>query len=84
MKLHLDLACLECGISFTRLIYVYREFTLAEIEHFVNPGDKSHPKFKSISDLTLTLFPREDQVDTQKTREMTLGDAVKNVSYCQS
>ena len=35
-----------------------REFTLAEIEHFVDTSDKSHPKFAAVSDLVLTLFPR--------------------------
>lgn len=28
-----------------------REFTLAEIEHFVDPEDKSHPKFSEVSNL---------------------------------
>ena len=55
------------------------EFTLAEIEHFVNPEDKRHPKFKTVSHLVLNLFPREDQLTTKKTVEMTVGDAVKNV-----
>jgi glycyl-tRNA synthetase len=27
-----------------------REFTMAEIEHFCDPNDKSHPKFKSMAD----------------------------------
>jgi len=53
-----------------------REFTLAEIEHFVNPEDKRHPKFRRVSDLVLNLFPREDQVTTKKTVQMTIGDAV--------
>jgi len=55
-----------------------REFTLAEIEHFVNPEDKSHPKFAQIASYKLSLFPREDQITTKKTIEMTIGDAVKN------
>jgi len=33
-----------------------REFTMAEIEHFVDPTDKSHPKFASISHLEFPLF----------------------------
>jgi len=53
-----------------------REFTLAEIEHFVNVGDKSHPKFADISKLVLTLFPREQQVTTLKPVEMSLAEAV--------
>ncbi|KAL0380301.1 UNVERIFIED_CONTAM: Glycine--tRNA ligase, mitochondrial 1 [Sesamum angustifolium] len=38
-----------------------REFTLAEIEHFVDPEDKSHPKFSEVSKLEFFMFPREDQ-----------------------
>jgi glycyl-tRNA synthetase len=54
-----------------------REFTLAEIEHFVNPEDKKHPKFARVSNLVLNLFPREDQLTTKTTIQMTIGDAVK-------
>jgi len=54
-----------------------REFTLAEIEHFVNPSDKKHPKFANLSHLVLTLFPREDQLTTKVTRQVTVGEAVK-------
>jgi len=39
-----------------------REFTQAEIEHFVNPDDKSHPKFASVQDLQPLLYSRELQV----------------------
>ena len=33
-----------------------REFCMAEIEHFVNPTDKSHPKFASLKDKELVVF----------------------------
>ena len=33
-----------------------REFQMAEIEHFVNPNDKAHPRFANVADKTLTLF----------------------------
>jgi glycyl-tRNA synthetase len=55
-----------------------REFTLAEIEHFVNPEDKSHSKFSQVKDLVLNLFPRTEQVKTRKTIKMTAGEAVAN------
>lgn len=55
-----------------------REFTLAEIEHFVNPQDKNHPKFQSVANMVLNLYPRDQQVTTLKTVKMTVGDAVKN------
>jgi glycyl-tRNA synthetase len=54
-----------------------REFTLAEIEHFVNPEDKSHPKFHLVKDTVLTLFPRDDQLKTKKTVKITAGEAVE-------
>eukprot|EP01116_Phalansterium_solitarium_P007362 TRINITY_DN1_c17_g1_i1.p1 TRINITY_DN1_c17_g1~~TRINITY_DN1_c17_g1_i1.p1 ORF type:complete len:735 (+),score=278.38 TRINITY_DN1_c17_g1_i1:34-2205(+) len=54
-----------------------REFTLAEIEHFVNTSDKSHPKFAGLADTVLTLFPRDQQTTTHKPIEITIGEAVK-------
>ena len=38
-----------------------REFTMAEIEHFVDPNDKSHPKFaSSVAHLDLPLLSAAD------------------------
>jgi glycyl-tRNA synthetase len=54
-----------------------REFTMAEIEHFVNPLDKSHPKFDSIASDRLTLFPAVNQVTDGKTIFPTVGEAVR-------
>lgn len=53
-----------------------REFTLAEIEHFVNPDDKSHPKFKDVADLQFLLYPREQQMQVEEPVLAHLGDAV--------
>ncbi|KAL9414392.1 hypothetical protein AB3S75_042794 [Citrus x aurantiifolia] len=39
-----------------------REFTPAEIEHFVDPQDKSHPKFSEVANLEFLMFPREEQM----------------------
>lgn len=58
-----------------------REFTLAEIEHFVNPEDKSHSKFDSIKNLVLTLYPRLNQTTTRETVKMSLKDAVEQVEH---
>eukprot|EP00741_Cyanophora_paradoxa_P001306 tig00000478_g1262.t1 len=55
-----------------------REFTLAEIEHFVNPNDKAHAKFSSIADIEMQLFPRDAQLTTGKTIKMKVGEAVKS------
>ncbi|KAL6843410.1 hypothetical protein ACP4OV_026732 [Aristida adscensionis] len=53
-----------------------REFTLAEIEHFVDPEDKSHPKFGDVSDLEFLMFPREQQLAGRSATRLKLGDAV--------
>ncbi|KAI4304880.1 hypothetical protein MLD38_040339 [Melastoma candidum] len=53
-----------------------REFTLAEIEHFVDPEDKSHPKFNEVANLEFLMFPREQQMSGQYAQKLRLGDAV--------
>ncbi|XP_010066465.2 glycine--tRNA ligase, mitochondrial 1 [Eucalyptus grandis] len=53
-----------------------REFTLAEIEHFVDPEDKSHPKFSEVADLEFFMFPREQQMSGQSAIITRLGEAV--------
>ncbi|PWZ25391.1 Glycine--tRNA ligase, mitochondrial 1 [Zea mays] len=53
-----------------------REFTLAEIEHFVDPEDKSHPKFVDVADLEFLMFPRELQLSGESAKLMKLGEAV--------
>jgi glycyl-tRNA synthetase len=54
-----------------------REFCMAEIEHFVNPLKKDHPKFQSVSSLELLLFPRDAQLTTGRAVLMTLKTAVQ-------
>ena len=39
-----------------------REFTQMEIEHFVDPENKAHPKFASLAHLTFLMYPRAQQV----------------------
>ncbi|KAG8379652.1 hypothetical protein BUALT_Bualt07G0111300 [Buddleja alternifolia] len=53
-----------------------REFTLAEIEHFVDPDDKSHPKFSEVEKSEFLMFPREDQVSGRAARSIPIGQAV--------
>lgn len=53
-----------------------REFTLAEIEHFVDPSDKSHPKFENVSSQKVTLYPSEHQIEGKPALEISLEDAV--------
>jgi len=54
-----------------------REFCMAEIEHFVDPRDKSHPKFATVAHLKPSLFPGDNQVGDGKTLDITLGEAVE-------
>lgn len=53
-----------------------REFTMAEIEHFVDPADKRHPKFDSVAKVSLRLFDRDSQITTGLVATSTIGDAV--------
>ena len=59
-----------------------REFTLAEIEHFVNPHDKSHPRFKDVQNLELCLFPGPLQIAGEKPIKLTLRQALDQVCLC--
>ncbi|KAF7313837.1 AA-TRNA-LIGASE-II domain-containing protein [Mycena chlorophos] len=56
-----------------------REFTMAEIEHFVDPEDKSHPRFKDVADVELVLLDKYTQAaGSTTTKVMTVGQAVKD------
>ncbi|XP_050827166.1 glycine--tRNA ligase [Serinus canaria] len=54
-----------------------REFTMAEIEHFVDPSEKNHPKFQNVADLNILLYSAKAQVSGQSAHVMRLGDAVQ-------
>lgn len=56
-----------------------REFTLAEIEHFVDPENKSHPKFSEVANLEFLMFPREEQMSGHSAKKIPLGEAVSRV-----
>ncbi|CAI7148648.1 CPS_collapsed_G0003210.mRNA.1.CDS.1 [Saccharomyces cerevisiae] len=54
-----------------------REFLMAEIEHFVDPLDKSHPKFNEIKDIKLSFLPRDVQeAGSTEPIVKTVGEAV--------
>ncbi|KAG8341885.1 Anticodon binding domain [Trypanosoma vivax] len=53
-----------------------REFTLAEIEHFMNPNDKSHEKFAFVKDVEIFAWPRQQQESNTEPVRLTIGDAV--------
>lgn len=52
---------------------------MAEIEHFVDPSEKVHPKFSSVADLEIMLFSSKAQTSGQSAQIMRLGDAVEQV-----
>jgi len=54
-----------------------REFTQAEIEHFVAPENKDHARFSEVADLVLELYPRENQITTRTTKRMSAREAVE-------
>ena len=57
------------------------EFTMAEIEHFVDPLDKRHARFAEVKDVKLSLLAKDVQADGKTDlTEMTVGDAVAAVS----
>jgi len=50
---------------------------MAEIEHYVDPLDKSHVRFKEVRDVTLDLLDRNVQfAGSTKPTKMTIGEAV--------
>ena len=61
----MPLAAAQIGLGFRNEIHPkqgllrVREFSMAEIEHFVDPLEKSYPKFKNIANLKLPLFTSE-------------------------
>lgn len=79
----LPFACAQIGLSFRNEIAPkggllrVREFQQAEIEHFVNPDDKSHAKFAQVRDVAINMFGREQQLHRPyEPVSITVGEAV--------
>lgn len=54
-----------------------REFTMAEIEHYVDPEDKRHERFDEVREVVLDLLDRDVQTSgSTQTRKISVGDAV--------
>lgn len=54
---------------------------MAEIEYFVHPNKKqNHKKFCSVADLVVTLYSSANQMSGQPAAQITLADAIKQVS----
>ncbi|RXK37445.1 glycine-tRNA ligase [Tremella mesenterica] len=54
-----------------------REFTMAEIEHYVDPLDKRHARFAEVKDVKLALLPKNVQSEGKTDiTHMSVGEAV--------
>lgn len=53
-----------------------REFTQAEAEIFIDPHEKTHPRFKEVAKKMLTLFPSDIQESNKEPLELTAREAV--------
>ena len=53
---------------------------MAEIEHFLDPQNKNHPKFESVAHMKLPLFSAHDQEAGIRVSnsEKTLADALEH------
>lgn len=58
-----------------------REFTLAEIEHFMDPLQSTHPKFSKIENVQITLYSADDQMNGTSANRMIIGEAVRLVYF---
>lgn len=56
-----------------------REFCMAEIEHFVHPEHKNHPRFRRVADKQLCLFSADAQLTTGRTINITMGYAYYHI-----
>ncbi|MBU4534589.1 MAG: glycine--tRNA ligase [Euryarchaeota archaeon] len=52
-----------------------REFTQAEAEIFINPQDKSHPRFSKIKEYELNLYPATSQMGDKKIITLSAQEA---------
>ncbi|KAF9648329.1 glycyl-tRNA synthetase [Thelephora ganbajun] len=54
-----------------------REFTMAEIEHYVDPEDKRHEHFHEVRNVVLSLLDRDTQyAGSTVPKKLRIGDAV--------
>ncbi len=53
-----------------------REFTQAEAEIFIDPRDKTHPRFAEVKDIRMKFYSQQAQEKGEE-EEMTFGEAVE-------
>ena len=58
---------------------ISREFQVIEVEHFVDPSDKSHPKFASVADQKANFFSVRNQIEGRGVEQLTFEQALKGV-----
>ncbi|CDS12231.1 Putative Glycyl-tRNA synthetase [Lichtheimia ramosa] len=55
-----------------------REFTMAEIEHYVDPENKNHPGYNDVKDTVMRFLPKDVQLQGKtELQEMSVGEAVE-------
>ncbi|MBK7387347.1 MAG: hypothetical protein IPI63_11805 [Methanothrix sp.] len=54
-----------------------REFTQAEAEIFIDPRDKSHPRFSDIQDIRMKFYSQEAQERGEEEERWSFGQAVE-------
>ncbi|XP_066982149.1 glycine--tRNA ligase isoform X1 [Macrobrachium rosenbergii] len=81
----LPFACAQVGNAYRNEISPrsgllrVREFTMAEIEHFCYPDNKSHTKFNQVADTEMALYSACAQMDGESPRRMTISEAVRGL-----
>lgn len=55
-----------------------REFTMGEIEYFVDPENKKHAKYDSIKGINLNLYSAQNQMNGESFKNISLEEAVND------
>eukprot|EP01128_Nolandella_sp_AFSM9_P007511 TRINITY_DN4137_c0_g1_i1.p1 TRINITY_DN4137_c0_g1~~TRINITY_DN4137_c0_g1_i1.p1 ORF type:complete len:642 (+),score=175.79 TRINITY_DN4137_c0_g1_i1:17-1942(+) len=55
-----------------------REFAMGEVEYFVDPENKDHPKFDVVKDVVVPLLTKSAQLENGTTISMSIGEAVES------
>lgn len=53
-----------------------REFTLAEIEYFIDPEKKEFKKFENVKNLKVNLYSANSQMNGEQPKQITLEEAI--------
>ncbi len=81
----LPLAVAQVGKSFRNEISPknglirQREFLMAEIEYFLDPSNKTHPKYENVANIEVYLYSAKNQENNEPPRLISIGEAVREV-----